>query len=95
MIIPEGANPHVSVIIPDMIIMDNSISEENFKRCTKCGEPFHDSLRLAKKHLLYKCREAYPDNLEVHKILKHLQDKNDYIKPVNNKVDIKLRSDLY
>ena len=69
--------------------------KDRFKRCQNCNEEFYDSLRVAKKHLLYKCRDAYPDNLEVHKILKFLQDKSEFVKKVKNPINVKLRNDLY
>ena len=75
--------------------MDFTQKDDSYKKCQKCSQEFHDSLRVAKKHLLYRCRDAYPDNLEVHKILRYLQDKNDYIKPVNKRINVKLRNDLY
>ena len=70
--------------------------EEKFQKCRVCQEEFFGHQRVAKKHLLYKCREGYPDNLEVHQILHTIKKKFEYVKPQPEQCKkIRIRSNLF
>jgi len=70
--------------------------EEKFQKCRVCREEFFGHPRVAKKHLLYKCREGYPDNLEVHQILDTIKNKFEYVKPQPEQCKkIRIRSNLF